>query len=215
MSELEKKFYNWLMSNYSVSLKPEKIAKELAEIAEKYYDLYDDLIADMDYAIKELQKENKDLWEMNKILADSRLKILGENQELKKRHEELIFMLAEKDKQIADIKYLDGDEVEKIMMNFAHDCGGTSILISLKEKYITAICSLAIPESPRNLTKEELAKEKKYEKDNYKTFAIPITKEKIIKILEKYMNKYSGDVNIGYFKAIATEILGDDDENNI
>ena len=104
-------------------------------------------------------------WSMKEIPLKEYNKLIKENTELKK--------------QIADIKYLDRGEVEKIMMNFAHDCGGTSILISLKEKYITAICSLAIPESPRNLTKEELAKEEKYEKDDYKTFAIPITKEKI------------------------------------
>jgi len=38
MSELEKKFYNWLMLNYCVPIKPEKIAKDFAEIAEKEFD---------------------------------------------------------------------------------------------------------------------------------------------------------------------------------
>ena len=39
MRELEKKFYNWLMLNYCVPIKPEKIAHDLAKIAGKEFKL--------------------------------------------------------------------------------------------------------------------------------------------------------------------------------
>ena len=55
MSELEKKFKEYCKENCVGEYN--KLAHDLAEIAEKHYDLYDDLIADKDYAIAELKKQ--------------------------------------------------------------------------------------------------------------------------------------------------------------
>ena len=60
MSELEEKFYNWLMLNYCVPIKPEKIAYDLAEIAEKYYVNCDKCL--------ELCNENAELKKQNKLM---------------------------------------------------------------------------------------------------------------------------------------------------
>ena len=66
MSELEKKFYEWLMLNYCVPIKPEKIAKYLAEIAANYF-VNCDKCMDLCVENSKLQKENT---ELNKILSD-------------------------------------------------------------------------------------------------------------------------------------------------
>ena len=98
MSELEEKFYNWLMLNYCVPIKPEKIAKDLAEIAKKEMIKADDYIklAEMgNKQLKQLQKENTALKEQFKRQKELYLdlrnldnKNLQEIEELKQQIEE-------------------------------------------------------------------------------------------------------------------------------
>ena len=64
MNELEKKFYNWLMLNYCVPIKPEKIAHDLAEIAEKDLKKQKELYLDL------RRLDNKNLQEIEDLKID-------------------------------------------------------------------------------------------------------------------------------------------------
>ena len=66
MSELEKKFYEYFMSEYFNPKEPEKIAKELAEIAANYF-VNCDKCMDLCVENSKLQKENT---ELSKTLSD-------------------------------------------------------------------------------------------------------------------------------------------------
>ena len=82
MSELEKKFYEYFMSEYFNPKEPEKIAKELAKIAEKEYDglphrLWEACQTIADYRARihnfidkedKLEKENIELKKQNKLM---------------------------------------------------------------------------------------------------------------------------------------------------
>jgi len=86
MSELEEKFYNWLMLNYCVPIKPEKIAHDLAKIAEKDYERINNARkSSIDYSIK-LQKENEEIRELNKAQVLENAKIRVDIAELKKQN---------------------------------------------------------------------------------------------------------------------------------
>jgi len=78
MSELEKKFYEYFMSEYFNPKEPEKIAKELAEIAFSCFDI-------MSLKILELQKENTEIRELNKAQVLENAKLRVDIAELKKQ----------------------------------------------------------------------------------------------------------------------------------
>jgi len=71
MSELEKKFYNWLMLNYCVPIKPEKIAHDFAGIAEKHYRNEIEYFKEIDNRTKFITKsikENAELKKQNELM---------------------------------------------------------------------------------------------------------------------------------------------------
>jgi len=78
MSELEKKFYNWLMLNYCVPIKPEKIAKDFAEIAAKHYVNCDKCL--------ELCNENVELKKKLAITKEKIIKVLEKHS-----HQSIIY----------------------------------------------------------------------------------------------------------------------------
>ena len=89
-NELEKKFYNWLMLNYCVPIKPEKIAHDLAKIAGK--------------EINKLLKM-MEVWEAtNEALIKLDKESRAENIKLKQ--------------QLSEIKYLSRNNVKEIMSKY-------------------------------------------------------------------------------------------------
>ena len=104
MSELEKKFYNWLMLNYCVPIKPEKIAKDLVEIAEKDYERINNARkSSIDYSIK-LQKENEEIRELNKAQVLENAKIRVDIAELKKQNKLMNWAINEMGYEIECLK---------------------------------------------------------------------------------------------------------------
>ena len=173
MQELEKKFYNWLMLNYYVPIKPEKIAKDFAKIAAKHY-----------------------------VNCDKCLELCNENAELKER--------------IENIKYLDYKEVEKAIndnvtipvIDYDDDGNKTQIGKELNHKNcITSICSLAIP-----ITKEKIMKVLK-NRDIYKIYSLWQMLCHYANFREKMIDKEITDFADNMVKKIASEIIGDDNEN--
>jgi len=130
MNELEKKFYNWLMLNYCVPIKPEKIAKDFAEMAEKDYEekliKADHNIHRMPHKFKHEELFHQEISELNDKIATLK-------------------------KQIKKIKYLDRKEVEiaiedidphlKIHWGYYFDC------------MVDTICSLALPSKEKIIEK--------------------------------------------------------------
>jgi len=168
MSELEKKFYEYLVDVQDIEVdesddKFELWAEDLVEIAAKYY-----------------------------VNCDKCLELCNENAELKQ--------------QKADIKYLDYGEVKTMLLNhILTKEEPDEINISFRSKVdgkkygiITSIYDLAA---------------------HICNLAIPITKEKIIKVLENYQggipfNSYKNEfdefyLNDDFINQIASEILGD------
>jgi len=143
MSELEKKFYEYFMSEYFNPKEPEKIAHDLAEIAEKEL-----LPIKPHFEKRSMTKEV--LIRMVDGLYVKREQLQKENAELGKqlkRQKELYLDLRDLDnknlqeieklkKQIENIKYLDRNEVNKILINHF---GNYNISV------LNSICSLAIP----------------------------------------------------------------------
>jgi len=171
MNKLEKKFNDELdfYKDRLDSKDRQNIAFAFMEIAEKHYDLYDDLIADRDYAIKELKEKIKEqdkeiveyLQEPDKLLMKID-KLQKENNELKKDCDDFRKDMQNQDdyteqlkKQIENIKYLDRKEVEKAIndniiepvIEIDEDGNKTQLGKELNHKNcIEAICQLIIPE---------------------------------------------------------------------
>lgn len=118
-------------------------------------------------------------------------------------------------KKFDNQKYLDRDEIEKKILGMLKDIkcdwqrGENGEFIY---NTITAICSLAIPENKQTEAMKDIIKslehDVKFWKDKSMGIAIkPITKDRIIEVMKKYMCELSGDVPIAYANKIATEIL--------
>ena len=190
ITELEKKIYNWLMLNYCVPIKPEKIAKEFTKIAEKEYEEKeseyleeikgrDGIISKVIDKRDELQKENAELKQQYDNEREWKLIYSKENAELKKD-------LKNQEKLYLDLRRLDNKNLQEI------------------EELKKRIVGMA-----------------KHIDELEHSIAIPITKEKIIKILDKNIaiHPYYKEHNMeyahqNYLEQIASEILGDDNEKD-
>lgn len=177
MSELEKKFRKYMSNRWgNYSYQSKIIAHDLAEIAEKENTELKDRLKNKIIGFREHREAYMCLAKRRREYANHLSVVLREKNKI----------IKELKKELADIKYLDGDEVEKIIRYYFSEFRYASLKDMINDKETafiettTAICSLAIPETPRNLTKEELAKEEKYEKKHYKTLAMP--KQKPIEI---------------------------------
>lgn len=207
--------------------------------------------------IKQLEKDNTDLkdeikhWQISWDILTKENAELKSNDlyisyqvldkqlaELKKLHEKLIFILAGKDKQLADIKYLNRDEVEKIIETIYPLYPPTGKKNITYHQAITAICNLAIPKSQvinysgefgniqfkldPTLRPDELVITNETDEVRVYNLAIkPITKDKIIEVLKKYFilqSDYESQsllkdkLIIDLYETIANEILNDKEE---
>ena len=151
MSELEKKFYEYFMSEYFNPKEPEKIAKELAKIAGK--EMKEGVLVNFDVKKGELTINHKN-------------KLQKEITELKK--------------QIANIKYLDREKVEKYLrLKFSYRYELETIATRDIVEAVKHICNLAIKP----------------------------TREKIVGVLKDYYFEDEEDIKL--FNQIATKILED------
>jgi len=166
------KFYDYRLSEDLGTLK-NKMAKDIAEIVEKEYEeKFNEFIKVTD----RYEKENTTINDVNNSLGDMVNEQTLEIEQLKQKVYKLekalkiqSEIMIETREGIADIKYLNREEVEKIICKHICFCSQEGV-----ENCVTAICNLAIP----------------------------ITKDRIFKVLGKYFNYKYVD-----FEQIANEIL--------
>ena len=157
---LEDKFVEHITENcfeIDQQVNIEQLAKDLAEIAEKeQIETTKKAIGSIALeAMKPLQERNRHLEKENKILKDE----LEQNElltsELQDQFAYQENKIQELQAKLDSIKYLDRGEVEKICVQhlfFDEEHGNP-------EEFITAICSLAIPEIDREKIVEDIKAE--------------------------------------------------------